>query len=180
MTTRACSICGREEQLSRSWCSLHYQRWRRNGDPTALAPTLKDAPCSVEGCEKPGKAYGMCSTHSRRFARNGDLGYRPYGKPPEDERERFERLHVVAPSGCWIWQGTVTRGGYGIVTLTGKRTVGAHRWAYEQLVGDIPEGLTLDHLCYVPLCVNPDHLEPVTPGENTRRAKERRMRKVAP
>jgi hypothetical protein len=128
--------------------------------------------CSVEECGKPFKAYGMCSTHSRRFARNGDLEYRPH-RQPEDERQRFDRLHVVAPSGCWIWQGTVTRAGYGIITLAGKRTTGAHRWAYELLAGPIPEGLTLDHLCYVPLCVNPAHLEPVTRDENKRRSRER-------
>lgn len=45
----------------------------------------------------------------------------------------------------------------------------AHRFAYERLVGLIPEGLQLDHLCRVPYCVNPAHLEPVTSRENTMR-----------
>jgi hypothetical protein len=44
-----------------------------------------------------------------------------------------------------------------------------HRVVYRLLVGTIPEGLTLDHLCFVPCCCNPDHLEPVTRAENTRR-----------
>jgi hypothetical protein len=45
----------------------------------------------------------------------------------------------------------------------------AHRVVYEILVGPIPSGLQLDHICSVPWCVNPDHLEPVTAKENTRR-----------
>ncbi|MDQ1426633.1 MAG: hypothetical protein QOK39_109 [Acidimicrobiaceae bacterium] len=47
--------------------------------------------------------------------------------------------------------------------------VWVHRWSYEQLVGPIPDGLVLDHLCRVTACVNPAHLEPVTLAENFRR-----------
>ena len=67
--------------------------------------------------------------------------------------------------GCWIWTGALTRGGYGKTKVLGRTTV-AHRYCYEQLVGPIPEGLQLDHLCRVRACVNPDHLEPVTCQEN--------------
>jgi hypothetical protein len=69
---------------------------------------------------------------------------------------------------CWIWQLDHSYDGYGRKWL-GSRRVHAHRWTYEQHVGPIPEGLQLDHLCRVRNCVNPDHLEPVTPRENTRR-----------
>lgn len=53
-----------------------------------------------------------------------------------------------------------------------REEVGAHRWAYEHWVGPIPEGLEIDHLCRVKLCVNPAHLEPVTRAENMRRARK--------
>lgn len=66
--------------------------------------------------------------------------------------------------GCWIWQGPVNPQGYG--KLDFKL---AHRFAFELLAGPIPDGLTLDHLCRRPLCVNPAHLEPVTFAENMRR-----------
>jgi hypothetical protein len=62
--------------------------------------------------------------------------------------------------------------GHGLFNLgadNDRRPVRAHRFAYENLVGEIPDGLALDHLCRNPRCVNPDHLEPVTHAENVRR-----------
>ena len=72
-------------------------------------------------------------------------------------------------SGCWEWTGTKVKGGYG-VTYANRRTCLAHRVIYEILVGPIPAGLTLDHLCRNTSCVNPDHLEPVTIRENVLRS----------
>lgn len=72
------------------------------------------------------------------------------------------------PDGCWIWQGNVNRDGYGRFSHQGRKLL-AHRAAYMSLVGQVPEGLQLDHLCRVRNCVNPAHLEPVTAGENVRR-----------
>ena len=71
---------------------------------------------------------------------------------------------------CWIWTagGCGRRGNYGKFH-DGERRVYAHRWAWESVNGQIPEGLTIDHLCRTTRCVNPKHLEPVTSGENTRR-----------
>jgi hypothetical protein len=66
---------------------------------------------------------------------------------------------------CWPWALSLLSNGYGRLTRAGT-TVMAHRWVYERLRGPIPDGLTLDHLCQVQECVNPDHLEPVTIREN--------------
>ena len=72
-------------------------------------------------------------------------------------------------TGCWEWTASRTNGGYGAVRMPGLANV-AHRALYILLVGGVPEGLHLDHLCRNKLCVNPDHLEPVTQQENNRRA----------
>lgn len=75
----------------------------------------------------------------------------------------------VDPRGCWIWNGAPGSDGYGRTKIN-QRTVRAHRAVYEHLVGPIPKGLQLDHLCRVRRCVNPEHLEPVTSFENRRRS----------
>lgn len=79
-----------------------------------------------------------------------------------------------ALDACWIWTGRThkARGKYGEFAwhVDGRRMYGrSHRLAYELLVCPIPAGLVIDHLCRTTLCVNPDHLEPVTGGDNVRR-----------
>src|SRR3990167_1572712 len=69
---------------------------------------------------------------------------------------------------CWLWTASQWGGGYGQF-WDGSRNVVAHRFAYELLVGSIPDGLEIDHLCRVRNCVNPLHLQPVTTRENTLR-----------
>ena len=71
---------------------------------------------------------------------------------------------------CWLWTASTTNG-YGKIHSGGRsrKMLLAHRVAYEMLVGPIPEGMHLDHLCRVILCVNPKHLEPVTLQENVLR-----------
>jgi hypothetical protein len=83
--------------------------------------------------------------------------------------ERFWR-YVEKSDGCWLWTGTRTRDGYGTFHVSHSRSVAAHRFAYQLLVGPIPAGLQLDHVrargCTSHACVNPAHLEPVTQRVN--------------
>lgn len=72
------------------------------------------------------------------------------------------RLRAEVERGCWMWSGPRHGEGYG---KTGKNGL-AHRVVYEALVGPIPDGMQLDHLCRNTGCVRPDHLEPVTRKEN--------------
>jgi len=95
-----------------------------------------------------------------------------------DPVERFlDHILVPASGECWKWSGARMPCGYGrfqvdTVKAGGRKRpsgVLAHRYAYELFVGPIPAGLTIDHLCRNTSCVNPEHLEPVTLSENTRR-----------
>lgn len=70
---------------------------------------------------------------------------------------------------CWLWTGAIISSGYGMLFR-----VLAHRFAHELLVGPIPDGHEVDHLCFVRACVNPAHLEAVTQAENKRRSVIRR------
>lgn len=85
------------------------------------------------------------------------------------------RKKKVDINGCWVWLGNRVKksnGDYGHISIKWKdvrKTFRAHRLSYEVFIGDIPEGLELDHKCRNTLCINPDHLEPVTHTENMRR-----------
>lgn len=125
--------------------------------------------CSVEDCERFRHAQTFCHKHYEQWRSNGDpLRNRRYDTSPLEARFWPK---VNKTDSCWLWTGAKTGAGYGMIREVGHggKMLMAHRVAYELLVGPIPEGLFLDHLCRTPLCVNPAHLEPVTCRENMRR-----------
>jgi hypothetical protein len=81
-----------------------------------------------------------------------------------------DKISPEPMSGCWLWTGAVTRGGYGHVYAGGGRRAPryqtAHRFVYEALVSPLDPTLDLDHVCRNPACVNPAHLRPATRREN--------------
>jgi len=88
---------------------------------------------------------------------------------------RLEDLSIPIPfCGCRAWLGSLTKDGYGQFLADGRRSVSAHKAAYELVYGPVPDGLELDHLCRVRCCINPEHLEPVTHAENIRRGEYRK------
>jgi hypothetical protein len=137
--------------------------------------TMTKATCSIDGCEERHEARGWCNMHYRRWRAHGDpLRVRTpeslfWAKVDKFGPDGFHSQTGENLGPCWLWQGAPDSYGYGQMRIDG-RLVKAHRFAYELLVGPIPEGLEPDHLCRVHHCVHaPEHLEPVTHAENMRR-----------
>lgn len=125
--------------------------------------------CSIVDCDNYVLARGWCRKHYLRWHKTGD--------PEKVKKEVGFWTHVVIqPEGCWEWTGNKIRTGYGACSKgrTGEYSALAHRRAYQMIVGPVPEGLELDHLCSRRSCINPDHLEPVTHQENIMRGHQRR------
>lgn len=118
--------------------------------------------CQVADCDKEYRARGYCVKHYGEARRDGSLEIH------YDKAGQYNWKKIQVTGFCWLWTSVTNEAGYGTMKVRSKFWL-AHRWVYEQLVGPIPEGLVLDHLCRVRHCVNPDHLEPVTTGENIRR-----------
>ena len=93
-----------------------------------------------------------------------------YDRSIKDGETRFWSKVSIREGACWKWNGTHDKKGYGVFWNSNKLVM-AHRYAYELLIGEIPNGKEIDHLCRNPNCVNPKHLEPVPHIVNVRRGK---------
>lgn len=124
--------------------------------------------CVIEACSGTHFARGWCKKHYDRWRAHGDPLVTKRPELADTPLQRLRRAAVVGePDQCWP-ANECDRGGYGRVRWRNK-TYRAHRFAYEIMVGPIPDGFELDHLCGNRRCVNPAHLEPVTHQENVRR-----------
>lgn len=127
--------------------------------------------CAVESCGNKHGARGYCQMHYERFRKHGTTDL----VNDEDVAvftgiKRIDKKIMPVPfSGCWLWIGANRTQGYGGVWYEG-RVCRAHIVVF-RLVNQISiiPGYELDHLCRVPACVNPDHLEIVTSRINTLR-----------
>lgn len=125
--------------------------------------------CSVEDCTNPHFGRGWCVAHYTRWKRHGDpMHGGPVGHRSIEERFWSKVYFPPCEGDCWTWAAHRNKLGYGLL-WGGSSAVYAHRVAYELVIGSIPSGLVIDHLCRNHACVNPSHLEPVTLAENTRR-----------
>lgn len=140
---------------------------------TARKKYQSDKPCSILGCPRPMSYRGMCNTHAERNRRHGS----PYtvngvrviepAQPPANEWEAvFRNRYTVTTEDCWEMTKRPKNTGYHEIGWQGQ-VYGAHRLSYELAVGPIPEGMTIDHLCFNPPCMNPAHLRLLTHSENS-------------
>lgn len=118
--------------------------------------------CNIEDCDRRAKARGWCKLHYDRWLAHGD----PMGKPRKGVDAVFlSNTEPLCWSGCLIWKGDRYGTGYGRIYSEGKQ-IPVHRFAWMRERGPIPDGLSVDHICHVPLCVNVDHLRLATPRQN--------------
>jgi len=164
---------------ARGYCGMHLKRLRTHGDPSIVGkggprPSTEPHPiCSIDGCDKDTVGNGLCRNHYMKvYRRGGDPAVTlPRGNFSTPISSRTHMFVQGDPDECWEWQGSTNKNGYGITGLSGKNVL-AHRAVYLEMVGPIPEGMQLDHLCANRICVNPNHLEPVTSHENQVRGGE--------
>lgn len=144
--------------------------------------------CTLCGENKPASAFRRYDGYSRNqchLCRKRAWKRQPISRDVGAARQFILKRIIETDCGyaspCWLWQLSLNPRGYarGEVTGYSRRSVKVHRAAFEVFVGQIENGLEIDHLCRVTACVNPSHLEPVTPTENKRRQAKARQRKMA-
>lgn len=163
-----CSVEGCEEKYyARGWCQRHYRQQHARGLPPLVVDKRhrERNRCAVLGCNKQARARGWCGTHYARWRLHGDpLRARQRSNP----LRRFQNYYELrAGSECWWWLAQIGSDGYGRFS-DGERQIRAHIWAFKTFVGPVPRGKQLHHLCRNRVCVNPAHLQPVTPQEHVR------------
>jgi hypothetical protein len=118
--------------------------------------------CVVEGCDKPYYARGFCKKHYKKFIKRNDL------LPRRTTEERFWlKVDVKSENECWDWAAAKLKNGYGRFATTQGQIVLSHRFSYELVYGEIPEGKIVRHKCDNPSCCNFAHLEIGTHADNT-------------
>lgn len=117
--------------------------------------------CAVSGCDLKARTRkadprGLCLPHHRYLLR--------FGTPEPTLKQRlYAKIDQSAgPDGCWLWTGGTTDHGYGRFN-----NMSPHRLSYEFEHGPIPEGVEIDHICHVTLCMNPEHLRLATRKQNS-------------
>lgn len=121
--------------------------------------------CSVNGCIRPVRHWGLCSRHGIQKKRGEEFTSLPLVSDGTESLEERMEWRTERTESCWNWTGTRSSEGYGRIRY--RKELYAHRVAWELANGEIPTGKVIDHLCRNRACVNPDHLQLVSQKENT-------------
>lgn len=133
---------------------------------------------------EPTVPYGYCQCGCGQKANIAKATVPKWGWVKGEPRKYLRGHHGIKPgpdwlvdeNGCWIWQKTTGTYGYGLAPqLRDRPRQQAHRYVWEKERGPIPPGMVLNHLCRVPACVNPDHLEVVTQARNARHGRATKL-----
>lgn len=120
--------------------------------------------CNYSNCGRPHKGHGLCAAHLYQKNKGWELRPIALGASAPMKDRLLLRVQQQA-GGCLVWTGTKVNNGYGIIKVN-KKSKTVHREAYKAFVGEIPEGLVIDHICGNKLCIRPSHLRAVTNKQN--------------
>ena len=170
----ACSVEGCDDpHYARDYCCKHYNRWRSNGTTDASKPLI----CSVPDCGRKahsrGMYQGLCRRHAERVRIHGSVDI-PGSSLLERIRAKIDLQGPVPEhrphlGPCHLWTSALNEDEYPRISHNGRARP-AHRLLYALVTGnEVPKGMTIDHVCMVPWCMNLAHFEIVTRRENSLR-----------
>jgi hypothetical protein len=174
--------CGRPTKIAHrnnikdGWVKGHPTKYIRHHQhiDRSIQPNNLDGLCQC-GCGER-TPIAPCTNRRTGMKKGFPLRFVNNHRKRRDTPINFGIVDMGYKTACWIYSGSLNDSGYAMMTFNKTYSKRVHRVVYEMVHGSIPEGLGLDHLCRNRACIRPDHLEPTTSRENTRRGATTRLK----